>query len=85
MNRGTAIDRTCVVVLKDGSVCVDWGHGGMQDVVTGEFRSPVDDLHTRAITDGELDALVKTGIAVGYDVKFAYLLPLPEGERKTLD
>jgi hypothetical protein len=57
----------------------------MQDVVTGEFRSPVDDLHTRAITDGELDALVKTGIAVGYDAKFAYLLPLPEGERKTLD
>ncbi len=85
MNRGTPIERTFVVVLADGAVCVDWGDGRFQDVLTGEFRPTAADPIAHAATDGELAALVRQGLATGFDARFAYLMPLPQAARKTLD
>jgi len=85
MSRGTAIDRTFVCVLQDGSVCVDWGDGKFQDVLTGEFRPASDGPFAHSATDAELEVLVHQGLATGYDVRYAYLLPLPDRARKSLD
>ena len=85
MKRGTPVERAFVCVLADGTMCVDWGDGRMQDVVTGEFRPAADHLTTHTITDAELQSLVRQGIATGYDSGHAYLLPLPERPVKTLD
>jgi hypothetical protein len=85
MNRGTAVERAFVCVLADGAVCVDWGDGRFQDVVTGEFRPTADDPLAHTATDAELEALVRQGLASGYDAQHAYLLPLPEQPRDMLD
>jgi hypothetical protein len=85
MNRGTPIERTFVCVLADGAVCVDWGDGRFQDVVTGEFRPAANVPIAHSATDHELESLVRQGLATGYDARYAYLLPLPETSRKTLD
>lgn len=85
MDRGTAVERAFVCILPNGTVCVDWGDGRMQDVVTGEFKPASLDITTHTATDAELGALVRQGIATGYDARYVYLLPLPAPPRKTLD
>jgi hypothetical protein len=85
MKRGTAIERAFVCVLADGTTCVDWGDGRMQDVLTGEFRPAAEVIATHTVTDAELKALVQQGIATGYDANYAYLLPLPERPMKTIE
>ena len=85
MKRGMPVERAFVCMLADGTLCVDWGDGRMQDVVTGDFRPAIDHLATHTVTDTELQSLVRQGIATGYDAGHAYLLPLPERALKTID
>jgi len=85
MNRGAPMKRAFVCVLADGATCVDWGDGRFQDVRTGEFRPMANAPFAHTATDSELEALVRQGLATGYDAQYVYLLPLPEEARKTLD
>jgi hypothetical protein len=85
MKRGIPVERAFLCLLADGSLCVDWGDGRMQDVLTGEFRVVAPGLATHTATEADLRGLVRQGLAAGYDATHAYLLPLPERPLRTLD
>ena len=82
---GTQVPKHYLYVLKDGAMVVDWGEGQVQDVMSGDFQSFKDSDIGHPMTDRELDVLMLRGRVVSYDSRCAYLAPLPEGTRKTLD
>ena len=82
---GTPVLKEFMYILKDGTMVVDWGEGQVQDVMTGDFMPFRESDIGHKMTDRDLDLLKKRGRVSGYDLRTAYLMPLPEGNRKTLD
>jgi hypothetical protein len=82
---GIPVLKEYLYVLRDGAMVVDWGDGNVQDLMTGEFIRLKDSDFGRRMTDRELDLLKARGRVAGYDARTVYLMPLPEGSRKTLD
>ncbi len=85
MTEGTPVERGWVLMLKDGTVAVDWGNGLAQDIVSGDFF-PLDERRvSHVVQEHELEILVRMGRIKGYDRQYVYLFPLPEPPRRTLE
>ncbi len=85
MPSGTAISRHCLLVLQDGRVVVDWENSLFQDVVTGDFMRCAEADISHQAQDDELEILRLSGSVQEFDTFLAYLYPLPEQNRRTLD
>lgn len=82
---GTPVLKEFMYILKDGAMVVDWGEGQVQDMMTGDFMPLRESDIGHKMTDRDLDLLKKRGRVSSYDLRTVYLMPLPEGNRKTLD
>ncbi len=82
---GTPINRHWILVLKDGSIVIDWGDDLYQDIRTGEFLSIREEDYSHHILNQELDWLVKIGRVATYDAKLVHIHSLPERPQRTID
>ena len=85
MPTGTPISRHCLVVLQDGRFVIDWENTLFQDIRTGEFLHCSEHEVDHLMQDDELELLKRISIITEFDPKHAYVLPLPEQNRRTLD
>ena len=84
MTQGTPINRQWVCTLHDGRPIIDWGSGRAQDMFTGEFFE-FDGHYSHAITNHELDLLVRAGRVEEFNTKTVYVNALPEPPQETID
>jgi len=82
---GTPINRHWVLVLKDGSIVIDWGDDLYQDISSGEFLSIREEDYSHHILNQELDWLVKIGRVAAYDANLVHIHSLPERPQRTID
>ena len=82
---GVPYARHTLVVLMDGTPVIDWGDGNFQDILTGRFihGSEADVGHT--LINEELVQLMMLGHVLRFDDAMAYLPPLPEPHRRTIE
>ena len=85
MPAGVAINRQWVVVLKDGTVVIDWGDTCFQDLVSGEFHRTVDQAGSHTILEDELVWLKRTGHILAFDAQSIYVGGLPERPQDPLE
>ena len=84
MMGGVPVERQWVLVLKNGTVAIDWGDGLFQDVYSGKFFEGTEAQVSHTITDGELDMLQYAGYAT-FDGRNVFFQGLPERQLKELD
>jgi hypothetical protein len=84
MQKGNPINRQWIVVLRNGSIIIDWGDGRAQDIHTGEFLR-FDGEYSHGITDQELEVLINAGRVFEYDRKDVYIAALPDPPRDTIE
>ncbi|OGO67381.1 MAG: hypothetical protein A2Z37_17420 [Chloroflexi bacterium RBG_19FT_COMBO_62_14] len=85
MNRGLAVPRGWVFVLRTGEYVIDWGDGRVQDLLSGEFQKFTESQYGRAISDSDLASLKNNGRVESYDSTTVYLRPLPEPPLRTIE
>jgi hypothetical protein len=85
MTVGTPIDRTWVVVMRDGTIVVDWGEGVYQDVHTGEFYKSTDAEVSHRVTNDELEWLKHIDRVSQYDSRTVHFYNLPERPQSTIE
>lgn len=85
MSSGTPVNRQWVIVLKNGTVCVDWGDALYQDVGTGEFIKVSDHDFSHNILDEELEWLVRISKVSAFNRQVVHFLSLPERPIKTIE
>ncbi len=85
MPAGTPINRTWVLVMRDGSVMIDWGGGRFLDINTGDLRAFSEREISHHIQDSELDHLKSTGQVSSYSSNVVYFPGLPERPLRTMD
>ena len=77
MITGTSIGRHCILVLRDGSIVIDWGSGDYQDVFTGETMPVSESSVSHTIREAELSWLKQTGLVSSFDEQQAQFTGLP--------
>ncbi len=82
---GTPINRQWIIVLKDGSIVIDWGDGLFQDIRSGEFLDVNEEDISHHVINQELDWLIKIGRVAAYDSITVQCHSLPERPQSTLD
>jgi hypothetical protein len=82
---GTPVNRNWVLVLKEGSIVIDWGDGWYQDVRSGDFVIAGESTVSTVITDELLDWLKRIGRVSEYDSRQVYFFNLPERPQGTID
>lgn len=85
MTRGTPINRQMVIVLKDGTIAIDWGDGLYQDIRSGDFIAVREADFSHHILNEELDWLIKIGRVISFDKDTVYCQSLPEIPRRTIE
>lgn len=85
MPSGTPIDRTWVVVMRDGTIVVDWGEGLYQDINSGEFYNALDAEISHRVTNEELEWLMHINRVSQFDSRTVYLFNLPERPQPTIE
>ena len=85
MTGGTPVNRSFVVILRNGIPAIDWGEGLFQDILSGDFIHCVEMDIDHTIQDEELDQLARTGRIYSYNTQTIYLYPLPEPPRQTIE
>ena len=85
MPGGIPIDRQWVLILKDGSVVIDWGINMVQDIVSGDFIKCTEHEISHKISDQELQWLAHIGQVEKFDAKLVYFLSLPERPQRMID
>jgi hypothetical protein len=85
MTKGTPVNRQWIVVLKDGSVVIDWGDGLFQDVRSGDFLHGAERDISHHIIDDELAWLVRIGRVQSFDTRTVHFFNLPERPQKTIE
>lgn len=85
MPGGTPVGRPWIVVLRNGTVAIDWGDGVFQDAISGDFLQVAESQVSHRALDGDLDWLVGIGRVSSYDEQQVYFLNLPERIKKSLD
>jgi hypothetical protein len=78
MTAGTPIDRHWLVVLRDGTVILEWGDGTGVDMASNEFVQLKPGQWSHAVQDDDLETLRRMGRIAGYDAHRVYVLSLPE-------
>ncbi len=82
---GTPVDRHWVIVLKDGTIAIDWGDGLFQDVRSGEFIPVAEKDISHHVLNEELDWLIKIGRVGSYSASTVNFHSLPERPQRTID
>jgi hypothetical protein len=82
---GIQVNRQWILVLKDGSIVIDWGDGMFQDVRSGDFSKFSEEEISHHIKDDELDWLKRIGRVEKYDTTQVFIFRLPERPQRTLD
>lgn len=85
MPSGTPVNRQWVIVLKDGTIAIDWGDGLFQDVRSGEFVHVVEKEISHHVLNEELDWLIKIGRVSSYNNLTVNFHSLPERPQRTID
>lgn len=85
MPSGTPINRTWVLVTRDGNVVIDWGGGRFLDVNSGDLRDISEREISHHIQDAELDHLKSTGQVSTFNNSLVYFPGLPERPLRTID
>lgn len=85
MPAGTPVGRTWVVVLRNGTIAIDWGDGLFQDSVSGDFMHVVEAQVSHRAQDSDLDWLIRAGRVSHFDAQQAYFISLPELPKKMLE
>lgn len=85
MSGGTPISRQWILVLKDGSIVIDWGDGLYQEVHSGDFISVLESQVSHHITNDDLELLIRIGRVSSYTTRTVVFPNLPERPQKTLD
>ena len=85
MPGGIPIDRQWILILKDGTVVIDWGNSMAQDIVSGDFMKCTEREISHKISDPELQWLSHTGRVERFDTKVVYFYSLPERSQHTID
>jgi hypothetical protein len=85
MSSGTPVNRQWVIVLKDGTVCVDWGDALFQDVASGEFIAVNEHDFSHNILDEELEWLVRISRVSSFSRQVVHFHNLPERPIKTIE
>ena len=85
MPGGIPIDRQWILILKDGSVVIDWGNNMVQDISTGEFKKCPEREISHRVSDQELQWLSNTGRVDCFDNRVVYFFSLPERPLRTMD
>ncbi len=78
MHTGIPIYRHWVLVLRDGSIVVDWGDGLFQDIYTGQFLRGLEGKISHTAQNDDLQTLEHAGQVDGYDANQVWLVNLPE-------
>lgn len=84
MPGGTPVGRPWIVVLRNGSIAIDWGDGVFQDAYSGEFMKVSESQVSHGAQDVDLDHLVRVGRVSSFDTQQAYFLILTERTKSTL-
>jgi hypothetical protein len=85
MKGGTPINRHILVVLKNGTIVIDWGDDQFLDILTGKYVKGNEKDISHHIRNEELDRLKLTGLILDYDNNQVYFPQLPERRIETLD
>jgi hypothetical protein len=85
MSAGTPVNRHWVIVLKDGTIAIDWGDGLFQDVRSGEFVVVLEKEISHHILDEELDWLIRIGRVGSYTRLVVNFHSLPERPQRTIE
>jgi len=85
MPGGTPVGRPWVVLLRDGTIAVDWGDCLFQDAVSGEFINVTERQVSHRAQDADLDWLMRIGRVSNYDAQQVYFQNLPERPKNTLN
>jgi hypothetical protein len=85
MSDGTPVNRSSLVLLKNGIPAIDWGEGRFQDILSGDFLHCTENEIDHTIQDKELDQLILINRVYSYNINTVFLYPLPEPPRRTID
>jgi hypothetical protein len=85
MSAGTPVNRHWVIVLKDGTIAIDWGDNLFQDVRSGEFVVVLEKDISHHVLDEELDWLIRIGRVGSYTRLIVNFHSLPERPQRTID
>ena len=85
MPDGTAIARPWVVVMRDGTVAIDWGDGLFQEAISGSFFKGSESQVSHNAQDSDLDWLIRVGRVADFDSKNVYFVSLPDRVSKSLE
>ena len=84
MHTGVPVYRHWVLVLRDGSIVVDWGEGLFQDIYTGQFLRGLEGMISHTAQNVDLQILERAGQVDGYDANQVWLVNLPERPQKLM-
>ena len=85
MPTGTIIERQWILLLKDGTVVIDWGDGLYQDVYSGDFSECQEGEISHRVQDDDLELLKRTGRVEYFDAHKVYFNMLPERPARTIE
>lgn len=73
LQENISIPRSRIFVLADGTFVVQWEENRVQELLNGRYRNYDEALFGNAITDFELNQLVRANVVDNYDDKLVYL------------
>lgn len=85
MADGTPVNRQWVLVLKDGTIAIDWGDNLYQDVRQGDFIPVEEKEISHHVTNEELDWLIRIGRVKSFNTLTVWFSSLPERPQRTID
>jgi hypothetical protein len=85
MPAGTPVGRPWVVVLRNGTIAIDWGDSLFQDALSGDFMHIAEAQVSHRAQDSDLDWLMHSGRVSHFDAQQVYFISLPELPKRTLE
>ncbi len=85
MSLGTPVERQWILLLKDGTVVIDWGDGLYQDVYSGDFFQLEEAEISHKVQDEDLELLKRTGRVVSFDAYKVFFNMLPERPASSIE
>ncbi|HLE53609.1 MAG TPA: hypothetical protein VI755_16205 [Anaerolineales bacterium] len=85
MASSVPIDRQWIFILQDGTPVLDLGEDLVQDLLSGDFVSPLKNQYSHPIQDDELEMLRRAGRVEKFNTRQVFVYALPEPPRRTIE
>ncbi len=85
MRAGVPVQRHWVVVLKSGSIAIDWGGGLYLDLGSDQFVELQEAAVSHTAQASDLDYLIRTSRLASYDAQQAWFINLPQHPFRTME